>query len=266
MNNSLKVILDLGCGFAKTNGAIGVERALLEGVDIVTELDSQPYPFADNSIDEIHLNDVIEHLPNTIKTMEEIYRIMKPGGHIFIRVIDWSSSMNADDPQHITRFTQKTFNYFGTYKDRMHYSTARYKVNNIKITYNPAVKRYFRFTPILRFLSTYLNNIIDGLHFDLVVEKNNTEKNVLNQSNSVFDIIRCPWCVQHRTELKISDNKLQLMKNKWLICKEPLCQRKFPIVDNTPIINSYELNRWISTAEQSLPSTLTEYHRVERPS
>lgn len=49
------------------------------------------YPFADNSFDKAVLNDVIEHLPDTIKAMEAIYRICTPEAQVLIRVINWNS-------------------------------------------------------------------------------------------------------------------------------------------------------------------------------
>ncbi|MCR9228899.1 MAG: methyltransferase domain-containing protein [Flavobacteriaceae bacterium] len=37
-------------------------------------------PFSDNSFDVILCNHVLEHIPNDTKAMEELYRVMKPGG------------------------------------------------------------------------------------------------------------------------------------------------------------------------------------------
>jgi SAM-dependent methyltransferase len=37
-------------------------------------------PFADNSYDIIFCNHVLEHIPNDTKAMQELYRVMKPGG------------------------------------------------------------------------------------------------------------------------------------------------------------------------------------------
>ena len=37
-------------------------------------------PFADNSFDVILCNHVLEHIPDDRKAMEELYRVMKPGG------------------------------------------------------------------------------------------------------------------------------------------------------------------------------------------
>ncbi len=37
-------------------------------------------PFADNSFDVILCNHVLEHIPNDTKAMQELYRVLKPGG------------------------------------------------------------------------------------------------------------------------------------------------------------------------------------------
>jgi SAM-dependent methyltransferase len=37
-------------------------------------------PFADNAFDVILCNHVLEHIPNDTKAMQELYRILKPGG------------------------------------------------------------------------------------------------------------------------------------------------------------------------------------------
>jgi len=37
-------------------------------------------PFTDNSFDVIFCNHVLEHIPDDTKAMNELYRILKPGG------------------------------------------------------------------------------------------------------------------------------------------------------------------------------------------
>src|SRR5690606_19404926 len=37
-------------------------------------------PFSDESFDIILCNHVLEHIPDDLKAMEELYRVMKPGG------------------------------------------------------------------------------------------------------------------------------------------------------------------------------------------
>ena len=48
-----KKILDLGCGRNKVPGAIGLDLFPVPGVDVVHDLEAFPYPFENNSFDEI---------------------------------------------------------------------------------------------------------------------------------------------------------------------------------------------------------------------
>jgi predicted SAM-dependent methyltransferase len=78
--------LDLGCGASKKEGYIGVDSLKLPGVDIVHDLTFFPYPFSDNEIDEIIMDNVLEHLPQPLKVVEEIYRICKNNAQVTIAV------------------------------------------------------------------------------------------------------------------------------------------------------------------------------------
>ena len=73
------VILDLGCGKKKVQGAIGIDKVKLEGVDLVHDLASFPYPFDSNSVDKIYCRHVLEHFDTETRNriIDEIYRILK---------------------------------------------------------------------------------------------------------------------------------------------------------------------------------------------
>lgn len=43
-------------------------------------------PFADNSFDVILCNHVLEHIPDDTKAMQELYRVMKPGGWGIVQI------------------------------------------------------------------------------------------------------------------------------------------------------------------------------------
>ena len=47
-------------------------------------------------------------------------------------------------------------------------------------------------------------------------------------SSELLDILRCPSCVQEKEGL------LNLEKDVWLICQD--CARKYPIVDDIPVM------------------------------
>ncbi len=50
----------------------------MEGVDY--KVDLQCMPFADSSYDFVFASHVLEHIPDDIEAMKEIYRILRPGG------------------------------------------------------------------------------------------------------------------------------------------------------------------------------------------
>jgi predicted SAM-dependent methyltransferase len=54
-------ILDIGCGTNKVAGAIGMDFNPKTAADVIHDLDDLPYPFADNSFDEVIGRHVIEH-------------------------------------------------------------------------------------------------------------------------------------------------------------------------------------------------------------
>ena len=83
--------LQLGCGHDAKPGWINQDMVQLPGVDVVHNLNIRPWPWADGSIDEVWAKDVLEHLPNTVEVMEEIYRITRPGATVYIAVPYWNS-------------------------------------------------------------------------------------------------------------------------------------------------------------------------------
>lgn len=164
-------ILDLGCGDRKTKGAIGADCVALPGVDVVMNLNVFPYPFEDDSFDTIYLNDVIEHLPDTIRVMEEIHRIGRPGARVHIRVVNWNSHYTAMDPTHVKAFTENSFDFFGKHP-RSYYTTARFEVVKVGYIWDCKATRVMRGdVRLLKFLSRYLCNILQGLKFELRVQK-----------------------------------------------------------------------------------------------
>ncbi len=53
--------------------------------------------FADNSFDALFSHDVLEHVPEPGKALQEMKRDLKPGGIIGIRDVDWGGNLSAPD-------------------------------------------------------------------------------------------------------------------------------------------------------------------------
>lgn len=106
-----KKTLDIGCGRHKLPGAIGVDQLSLPGVDVVADL-SKPLPFKDGEFEVVHSNQVLEHVPNLIGLMNEMHRVLAPGGIMIAHVPYFRSSWAAIDITHVRQFTINSLDYF----------------------------------------------------------------------------------------------------------------------------------------------------------
>jgi SAM-dependent methyltransferase len=131
-----KKILHLGCGKTKIPGAIGIDIVKIPGsVEIVHDLNSIPYPFKANTIEEIHMYHVLEHLDYPLKVIEELHRILALGGVLHIRVPHFSSMGAFSDITHKRPFGVTSFDCF--IKDHYHhfYTTVSFKILKREIKY-----------------------------------------------------------------------------------------------------------------------------------
>lgn len=105
-------VVDLGCGRKKLAGAIGVDARAHEGVDVVLDLESQPLPFEDASVDIVHSDQFLEHVAGLIPLVREVLRVLRPGGLMIARVPYFRSSFAYLDPTHVRFFGLCTMDYF----------------------------------------------------------------------------------------------------------------------------------------------------------
>lgn len=108
------ILLDIGCGENKNDGFVGMDRRPLKGVDIVHDLEVFPYPLEDNSCLAIVGSHIVEHIKPWImlEFMNELWRIMKPGGRLaFSHPYGWSHGY-IQDPTHCNPCNETTWMYF----------------------------------------------------------------------------------------------------------------------------------------------------------
>lgn len=105
-------ILDLGCGPKKVTGALGVDRRRYPGVDLVADLNRYPWPLSASAFDEVHLNSSLEHLDDTVRAIQEVWRIAAPGARVFINVPHFSSADCHVDVTHRRGFSWFSFDRF----------------------------------------------------------------------------------------------------------------------------------------------------------
>ena len=135
--------LHLGCGADVLDGWTNHDLAMLPGVDVVHDLDVFPWPFETASYDVVKMQHVLEHLEHPIPAIEELHRITKQRGRVFVRVPYWNSQDFASDPTHRTRFNEYTFDYFDPStrhgRERAYYANARFAIRSKTYWMKPAL-------------------------------------------------------------------------------------------------------------------------------
>lgn len=106
--------LDLGCGFNKQPGFVGIDKRRVDGVDIVHDLEDLPYPLPDSCCLTILAAHILEHLDprKMVDIMNELWRIMKPHGQMLIATPYAGSQGFWQDPTHTKGFIEATWTYF----------------------------------------------------------------------------------------------------------------------------------------------------------
>jgi ubiquinone/menaquinone biosynthesis C-methylase UbiE len=130
------MIIDIGCGNSKTKGAIGLDICKTNSVDIICDIE-QSIPFKNNSIDKIIASNVLEHMSNTVKSLEEFHRVLKKGGTAIIEVPHARSLGAFMDPTHKRFFTIMTMDYFTEKSSFKYYSHARFKIIKKELRFEP---------------------------------------------------------------------------------------------------------------------------------
>lgn len=94
----------------KREGWICIDK--MGNPDYKLDLELGILPFADNSVDFIWAQHVLEHIWNVIPLTNEAWRILKPTGSFKIEVPMYPNSDCFIDPTHVRVFTEHTFNYW----------------------------------------------------------------------------------------------------------------------------------------------------------
>jgi SAM-dependent methyltransferase len=93
-------ILDIGCGCNKMAGAVGIDIDPATHADVIHDLNVYPYPVEENSFDRVYAKHIIEHVNDPRRFMEEIQRVLKPGGQAFVETPHFTSRVAYSEPQH----------------------------------------------------------------------------------------------------------------------------------------------------------------------
>jgi len=135
-----KTVLNLGCGEKYQERAVNLDVPSAKvHADVRHDLNIRPWPFLDNSFEEVLANDVIEHLRDIVPTMEEIHRICRPGAVVRITVPHFSCANAFTDPTHLHNFSVFSFDYFTGEHQFSFYTDRRFRTRRRQIIFQPTV-------------------------------------------------------------------------------------------------------------------------------
>jgi len=107
--------LNVGCGRNIRADWINLDSYPLTGVDIVADLETcatQALPLADDSVDELLLSHVMEHIRNVLPMMQELHRVASANAIMKVHVPYGSSDDAFEDPTHVRQIFTGSFGYF----------------------------------------------------------------------------------------------------------------------------------------------------------
>ena len=104
--------INLGCGDEKLLGYTNLDSVEELKPDILHDLDDMPWPFEDESAEEINAADVYEHVADPLAFMNECWRILEKEGILKIRSTCWETEQSYTDPTHRRFLTLNSFDYW----------------------------------------------------------------------------------------------------------------------------------------------------------
>ncbi len=147
--------LNLGSGRKYDPNAINLDVTPDTNPDVVHNLDQFPWPFPDGRFDYLEMRDVLEHLSDTVRVMEEIHRVCRPGATVLIIVPHFSSNGAYADPTHKRFFAAGTFEYFTADHPNNFYTKVRFKILESRIVFRPTLGNKLVWRLANRFSETY---------------------------------------------------------------------------------------------------------------
>ena len=151
--------IDLGCGFGKPEGFIGLDDSSGERTQIINEvnapdilmnLNADPLPFPDGSVAEVRSSHFLEHsvLHHVI---DESHRVLRPAG-VFHFAVPYANSAEGMYPGHHNFLTEKWFYENLNFRAKFRIFEERYTPSDDWTRLPRAVRRLVPFDYARRFL------------------------------------------------------------------------------------------------------------------
>jgi SAM-dependent methyltransferase len=104
--------LNLGCGFAHIRDAVNVDSNSDCFPDKQFDLTDRDWPLVSDLFGYVCAVNVLEHVPDLLSVMGEVWRVLSPGGCCEIIVPYWLHTAAIEDPTHVRSFGRRSAGYF----------------------------------------------------------------------------------------------------------------------------------------------------------
>jgi hypothetical protein len=125
--------LNLGCGNLEKPGFVGVDRHPCGAARLLCDLAGR-LPFRDGSVEEVWMDNVIEHVVDTAFLMSEVARICADGARVTIRTPHFSSLASYRDPTHVHHLSYFSMGHFESTAHR-HYTGGGFRIVRRKLSF-----------------------------------------------------------------------------------------------------------------------------------
>jgi len=116
------VKLNLGCGFDKREGWLNVDNFDACEPDQMLDIETTPWDLPTDGFEHVLMKHVLEHVGADFATfrrvMQELYRVLTPGGLLEIHVPHVRHDTFWSDPTHVRAFTPLTFTMMSKRQNR----------------------------------------------------------------------------------------------------------------------------------------------------
>lgn len=108
--------LNLGCGNEPLTGPEDVNHDIVRHrpeITVTHDLNELPWPWPDEAFDGIVAKAVLEHLDHDlVLSLNECWRLLRPGGWLFVKLPHWKSDVSYWDPTHRWMFSLRSLDRF----------------------------------------------------------------------------------------------------------------------------------------------------------
>jgi len=151
--------IDLGSGYAKPEGFVGLDNLVGERVqvpdeanapDILLDLNRTRFPFDDGSVEEVRSSHFLEH-SNLDHVIDESHRVLRDGG-TFHFAVPYANSAEGMYPGHLIFLTEKWFYENWNFQAKFQIVEETYTPSDDWLALPRAVRRIVPFDYARRFL------------------------------------------------------------------------------------------------------------------